>query len=76
MARRVRPDGSEEDVAVEMVAVGDCVRVRPGEKFAVDGQVIEGRSSIDESLVTGESMRVKKKRGRTFAGTLTPAAPW
>jgi Cu+-exporting ATPase len=71
MARRVRPDGSEEDIAVEMVAVGDCVRVRPGEKVAVDGQVIEGRSSVDESLLTGESMPVKKEAGaNVIAGTL------
>jgi Cu+-exporting ATPase len=71
MARRVRPDGSEEDIAVEMVAVGDRVRVRPGEKVAVDGQVIEGRSSVDESLVTGESMPVKKEAGaNVIAGTL------
>src|SRR6202045_3360089 len=71
MARRVRPDGSEEDIAVEMVAVGDRVRVRPGEKVAVDGQVTEGRSSVDESLVTGESMPVKKEAGaNVIAGTL------
>jgi P-type Cu+ transporter len=71
MARRVRPDGSEEDVAVEMVAVCDRLRVRPGEKVAVDGQVIEGRSSVDESLVTGESMPVKKAAGaNVIAGTL------
>src|ERR1700730_4300614 len=71
MTRRVRPDGSEEDIAVEMVAVGDRVRVRPGEKIAVDGQVIEGRSSVDESLVTGESMPVKKEAGaNVIAGTL------
>jgi P-type Cu+ transporter len=71
IARRVRPDGSEEDVAVEMVAVCDRLRVRPGEKVAVDGQVIEGRSSVDESLVTGESMPVKKAAGaNVIAGTL------
>jgi len=70
-ARRARPDGSEEEVAVDMIAVGDRLRLRPGEKVPVDGQVIEGRSSIDESLVTGESMPVVKEAGaNVIAGTI------
>jgi Cu+-exporting ATPase len=59
-ARRINPDGTEEEVALEHVQVGDRVRVRPGEKVPVDGIVEEGRSSVDESLVTGESMPVTK----------------
>ena len=54
-ARRLRTDGSDEDVPLDAVAVGDRLRVRPGEKVPVDGEVIEGRSSIDESMVSGES---------------------
>ena len=54
-----------------MIAVGDRLRVRPGEKVAVDGEVIEGRSSIDESMLTGESMPVTKHVGaKVIAGTL------
>ncbi len=59
-ARRIAPDGSEEDVPLESVIAGDRLRVRPGEKIPVDGVVTEGRSSIDESMVTGESMPVTK----------------
>jgi Cu+-exporting ATPase len=70
-ARRVRQDGAEEDVALDLVAVGDILRVRPGEKVPVDGTVIEGRAALDESLVTGESMPVTKQPGDTvIAGTL------
>jgi Cu+-exporting ATPase len=59
-ARRVADDGSEEEVALDQVAVGDRLRVRPGEKVPVDGIVAEGRSALDESMVTGESMPVTK----------------
>jgi Cu+-exporting ATPase len=59
-ARRLRDEGSEEDVPLELVHVGDRLRVRPGEKVPVDGLVIEGRSSVDESMVTGESIPVEK----------------
>jgi Cu+-exporting ATPase len=59
-ARRVRADGSDEDVPLEALAVGDRVRVRPGEKIPVDGHVIEGRSSVDESMLTGEPLPVDK----------------
>jgi Cu+-exporting ATPase len=70
-ARRLRDDGSDEDVPIEAVAVGDRLRVRPGEKIPVDGSIIEGRTSIDESMVTGESMPVSKAAGaRVIAGTL------
>jgi Cu+-exporting ATPase len=70
-ARRLTPDDRDEEVPLDAVAVGDRLRVRPGEKVPVDGVVIEGRSSLDESLVTGESMPVAKERGaRVIAGTL------
>ena len=59
-ARRINTDGTEDDVALDQVEVGDRLRVRPGEKIPVDGVVEEGRSSVDESLVTGESMPVTK----------------
>jgi Cu+-exporting ATPase len=69
--RRVRDDGVDEDVALALVQVGDRLRVRPGEKIPVDGQVIEGRVSVDESLVTGESMPVTKQPGdKVIAGAL------
>ena len=71
MARRVRPDGTDEEVAVELIAVGDRLRVRPGEKVPVDGEAVEGRSAVDESMVTGESMPVAKEPGsKVIAGTL------
>jgi Cu+-exporting ATPase len=70
-ARRVNEDGSEEDVPLDAVVVGDRLRVRPGEKVPVDGDVIEGRSVVDESMVTGESMPVTKEPGvKVIAGTL------
>ena len=69
-ARRVR-DGNEEEVPLEDIAAGDQVRVRPGEKIAVDGAVVEGRSAIDESMVTGESMPVTKEVGaKVIGGTI------
>jgi Cu+-exporting ATPase len=70
-ARRLRADGSDEEVSLDAVAVGDRLRVRPGEKVPVDGVVLEGRSSLDESMVTGESMPVTKEAGaRVIGGTL------
>jgi Cu+-exporting ATPase len=69
-ARRVR-DGTDEEVALESIMVGDHLRVRPGEKVPVDGVLVEGRSSLDESMVTGESMPVTKEAGaKVIAGTL------
>jgi Cu+-exporting ATPase len=70
-ARRLRHDGSDEDVALEDIAVGDRLRVRPGDKVPVDGEIVEGRSSLDESMVTGESMPVTKQTGaKVIGGTL------
>jgi Cu+-exporting ATPase len=60
VARRVRPDGSDEEIALEAVQVGDILRVRPGEAVPVDGVALEGTSAVDESMVTGESMPVAK----------------
>jgi Cu+-exporting ATPase len=68
LARRVRADGEDEEVAVEDVAVGDVLRIRPGEKVPVDGVVTEGRGSVDESMVTGESMPVTKEKGAKLVG--------
>jgi Cu+-exporting ATPase len=67
-AKRVRDDGSDEEVALDQVGVGDRLRVRPGEKVPVDGALVEGRSSVDESMVTGESMPVTKSVGDTVIG--------
>ncbi len=70
-ARRVRADGSDEEVTLDLIQVGDRLRVRPGEKVPVDGEVVEGRVSIDESLVTGESMPVTKEPGaKVVAGAI------
>jgi P-type Cu+ transporter len=70
-ALRVSDDGKDENVPLDAVAVGDRLRVRPGEKVPVDGEVIEGRSSVDESMVTGESMPVTKEpHARVIAGTI------
>src|SRR6266699_1913242 len=70
-ARRLNADGSEEEMSLDAIAVGDLLRVRPGEKVPVDGELIEGRSAVDESMVTGESMPVAKEAGaKVIAGTL------
>ena len=70
-ARRIRDDGTEEEVQLDAIHVGDRLRVRPGEKVPVDGSVAEGRSSVDESMVTGESMPVTKERGgKVIGGTM------
>ena len=66
-ARRIAVDG-DEDVAIDAIAVGDLLRVRPGEKIPVDGVVTQGRSSVDESMVTGESMPVSKAEGAHVIG--------
>jgi Cu+-exporting ATPase len=70
-ARRIGDDGTDHEVEIDALAVGDKLRVRPGEKVPVDGIILEGRSSLDESLVTGESMPVTKEPGsKVIAGTL------
>jgi Cu+-exporting ATPase len=70
-ARRIGADGQDHEVEIDQLAVGDRLRVRPGEKVPVDGTILEGRSALDESLVTGESMPVTKEQGaRVIAGTL------
>ncbi|HEX2216172.1 MAG TPA: heavy metal translocating P-type ATPase [Xanthobacteraceae bacterium] len=70
-ARRLKAESDEEEIAIDAIAVGDRLRVRPGEKVPVDGEVVEGRSSLDESMVTGESMPVTKEAGsKVIAGTL------
>jgi Cu+-exporting ATPase len=65
---RVVRDGQEEDVPIGAVAVGDLMRVRPGERIAVDGEVVEGASAVDESMLTGESLPVEKTPGATVVG--------
>ncbi|MEO7111193.1 MAG: copper-translocating P-type ATPase, partial [Polyangiaceae bacterium] len=67
-ARRIAKDGAEEDVPLDDVAVGDRLRVRPGEKVPIDGVVLEGTSSVDESMVTGESIPVEKNKGDRLIG--------
>ena len=67
-ARRVRPDGGEEDVPLEQVQVGDTVRVRPGEKVPVDGVVVEGRSAVDEAMISGEPVPVEREPGSKVVG--------
>ena len=70
-ARRIREDGSEEDVPLEQVKIGDRILVRPGEKVPVDGVVVEGSSAVDESMITGEPIPVEKTVGaRVTGGTI------
>jgi len=70
-ARRIRQDGTDEEIGMDLVVVGDRLRVRPGEKVPVDAVVADGRSSLDESMVTGESMPVTKTVGdKVIGGTL------
>jgi P-type Cu+ transporter len=67
-ARRIRPDGGEEDVPLAHVHIGDLLRVRPGEKVPVDGVVVEGQSSVNESMLTGEPLPVSKQAGDKLIG--------
>ena len=68
LARRIREDGNEEDVELAAVVVGNRLRVRPGEKLPVDGVVLEGRSFVDESMISGEPMPIEKQPGDTVIG--------
>ena len=69
--RRIRDDGSDDEIPLDDVIAGDKLRVRPGDKVPVDGEVLEGRSAVDESMVTGESMPVTKDVGaKVIAGTI------
>ena len=67
-ARRVSPEGADEEVSLELVHVGDRLRVRPGEKVPVDGMILDGRATLDESMVTGESMPVSREVGAPVIG--------
>jgi P-type Cu+ transporter len=70
-ATRIRDDGTEEEIQLDAVQVGNRLRVRPGEKVPVDGSVVEGRSAVNESMVTGESMPVTKEPGaKVIGGTM------
>jgi Cu+-exporting ATPase len=70
-ARRIEAGGAEQDIPLDMVTAGDRLRVRPGESVPVDGEVLEGRSTVDESMVTGESMPVSKATGaKVIGGTM------
>jgi P-type Cu+ transporter len=66
--RRIRADGAEEDIALDAISLGDRLRVRPGEKIPVDGEIVEGRSTVDESMLTGESTPVMKTAGDRVIG--------
>ena len=74
-ARRLRQDGVEEDVALGVVAVGDRLRVRPGERVPTDGVVMEGESAVDESMLTGEPIPVSKRAGDRVAGATVNTSP-
>ncbi|MDO9223325.1 MAG: heavy metal translocating P-type ATPase [Caulobacter sp.] len=67
-ARRISSDGSDEEVTLDLIVVGDRLRVRPGEKVPVDGEIVEGRATLDESMVTGESMPVTRAVGEAVIG--------
>jgi Cu+-exporting ATPase len=74
-ARVIRADGREEEIPLEDVKVGDRLRVRPGDKVPVDGVVVEGRSSIDESMISGESIPVEKVEGDAVTGATINGTP-
>jgi P-type Cu+ transporter len=67
-ARRILEDGTEEEVSIDEVKAGERLRVRPGEKIPVDGEIVDGRSSIDESMITGEPIPVQKEQGAKVTG--------
>jgi Cu+-exporting ATPase len=76
MARIMRDDGSEYDVPLDQVKVGDKLRVRPGEKVPVDGVVLDGLTAVDESMVTGESMPIEKRAGDRVIGATVNGNGW
>ncbi len=76
MARIMRDDGTEYDVSLDQVKVGDKLRVRPGEKIAVDGVMLDGLTSVDESMVTGESLPVEKHAGDKVIGATVNGTGW
>jgi len=76
LARIMRDDGSEYDVPLDQVKVGDKLRVRPGEKIPTDGVVLDGLSSVDESMVTGESIPVEKRMGDKVIGATVNGTGW
>ncbi|MDR3747481.1 MAG: heavy metal translocating P-type ATPase [Acidobacteriota bacterium] len=76
LARIMRDDGSEYDVPLEQVQVGDKLRVRPGEKIPTDGVVVDGLSSVDESMVTGESIPIEKHSGDRVIGATVNGTGW
>jgi Cu+-exporting ATPase len=67
-ARRLRDDGSDEEIGLDQIQVGDRLRVRPGEKVPVDGELVDGRAAVDQSMVTGESMPITKAAGDKLVG--------
>ncbi|MCI0567388.1 MAG: heavy metal translocating P-type ATPase [Acidobacteria bacterium] len=75
-ARRVRPDGTEEDVPLHEVKVGDRLRVRPGERIPVDGLVLEGASAVDQSMITGEPLPVERRAGDSVIGGTVNGLGW
>ena len=76
MARLMRDDGSEYDVPLEQVKVGDKLRVRPGEKIPTDGVVVDGLSSVDESMITGEPIPIEKRAGDKVIGATVNGTGW
>ena len=76
MARLMRDDGSEYDVPLDQVKVGDKLRVRPGEKIPTDGIVVDGLSSVDESMITGESIPTEKRAGDRVIGATVNGTGW
>jgi Cu+-exporting ATPase len=75
-ARRIRPDGVEEDVPLDQVKVADRLRVRPGERIPVDGTVVEGASAVDQSMMTGEPLPVEKRAGDSVIGGTVNGLGW
>ena len=75
-ARRIRPDGTEEDVPLHEVKVADRLRVRPGERIPVDGLVLEGASAVDQSMITGEPLPAEKRSGDSVIGGTVNGMGW